>query len=430
TPVASPPATPTSDQQPVKIVPKSLRSFDAHDADFFLELLPGPRDREGLPDSIRFWKTRIEETDPDNTFSVGLIYGPSGCGKSSAVKAGLLPRLSDQVIAVYVEAIAEETEARLLNGLRKRCPALPAPLGLKETLAALRRGQGIPTGKKVLIVLDQFEQWLHAKKEEQNTELVEALRQCDGGRVQCIVMVRDDFWMAVIRFMREVEIRLVEGQNSAAVDLFPIRHAEKVLAAFGRAFGVWPDASADASKDQKQFLEQAVSGLAQEGKVICVRLALFAEMMKGKSWTPATWKEVGGTEGVGVTFLEETFSAATAPPEHRYHQKAARAVLKALLPESGTDLKGHMRSYGELLDASGYASRPQDFDDLIRILDSEIRLITPTDPEGKEGASSSQPGQKYYQLTHDYLVPSLRDWLTRKQKETRRGRAQLLLADR
>jgi predicted AAA+ superfamily ATPase len=77
-----------------------LRSFDAHDADFFLELLPGPRDREGLPDSLRFWKTRIEETDPDNTFKVGLIYGPSGCGKSSLVKAGLLPRLSEEEIAV------------------------------------------------------------------------------------------------------------------------------------------------------------------------------------------------------------------------------------------------------------------------------------------------------------------------------------------
>ena len=58
-------------------MPKGLRSFDAHDADFFLELLPGPRDRDGLPDSIRFWKTRIEETDADNTFAVGLIYGPS-----------------------------------------------------------------------------------------------------------------------------------------------------------------------------------------------------------------------------------------------------------------------------------------------------------------------------------------------------------------
>ena len=103
-------------------MPKGLRSFDAHDADFFLELLPGPRDRDGLPDSIRFWKTRIETTDADDTFSVGLIYGPSGCGKSSLVKAGLLPRLAKPVTAVYVEATAEETEARLLKGLRRQLP--------------------------------------------------------------------------------------------------------------------------------------------------------------------------------------------------------------------------------------------------------------------------------------------------------------------
>src|SRR5262249_35972627 len=119
---------------------------------------------------------------------------------------------------------------------------------------------------------------------------------------------------------------------------------------------------------------------------------------------------------------------------HRYHQKAARADLKVLLPESGSDIKGHMRSYAELLEASGYGNRPKDFDDLIRILDSEIRLITPTDPEGKETVSDSiahaKPDHKYYQLTHDYLVHSIREWLTRKQKETRRGRAELLLADR
>ena len=119
-----PPILPPSDSQPIRIVPKGLRAFDAHDANFFLELLPGPRDREGLPSSLRFWKTRIEEKDADNTFSVGLIYGPSGCGKSSLVKAGLLPHLSETVIAVYVEATTEETEPRLLNGLRKRCPAL------------------------------------------------------------------------------------------------------------------------------------------------------------------------------------------------------------------------------------------------------------------------------------------------------------------
>jgi serine/threonine protein kinase/formylglycine-generating enzyme required for sulfatase activity len=423
-------ARPTS--LPVRIVPKGLRSFDAHDAEFFLGLLPGPRDRDGLPESIRFWKTRIEESDPDNTFAVGLLYGPSGCGKSSLVKAGLVPRLAGHVVALYVEATANGTEARLLKGLRKHCPDLPADLGLIETVAALRRGRGLPLDKKLLIVLDQFEQWLHAKREEQRTELVQALRQCDGGRVQSLIMVRDDFWMAATRLMREVEIRLLEGQNAAAVDLFDVGHARKVLAAFGQAFGKLPESGH--TVEQNDFLNQAVAGLTQEGKVICVRLALFAEMLKGRPWTPASLRAMGGTEGVGVTFLEETFSAATAPPEHRYYQQAARSLLKALLPESGTNIKGHRQSHAQLLAASGYTNRPRDFEDLLRILDSEVRLITPTDAEGRAEAEAAPPnvqaGQKYYQLTHDYLVHSLRDWLTRKQRETRRGRAELRLAER
>jgi serine/threonine protein kinase/formylglycine-generating enzyme required for sulfatase activity len=444
---SSSPSTPSRSASLLgKIVPKGLRSFDATDADFFLDLLPGPRDRDGLPESIRFWKTRIETKDAESTFSVGLLYGPSGCGKSSLVKAGLLPRLARSVVVVYLEATALETEARLQKGLRRQLPDLPRNQSLLESLTALRRGRHLEPGQKVLLVLDQFEQWLHARRSLEKTELVQALRQCDGGRLQAVVLVRDDFWLAVSRFMQALEIRVLEGENSRLVDLFDPRHARKVLSAFGRSFGALPEQ--ELSKDQNAFLEQAVAGLAQDGKVISVRLALFAEMVKGKPWTPGTLKEVGGTEGVGVAFLEETFTASTAPPQHRLHQKAAQAVLNALLPDAGTEIKGHLRSHVDLLAASGYASRPRDFDDLLRILDSEIRLITPTDPEGKDeggrmkdeaetGRSPSgssfilHPSSlRYYQLTHDYLVGSLRAWLTRKQKETRKGRAELLLADR
>jgi hypothetical protein len=211
--------------------------------------------------------------------------------------------------------------------------------------------------------------------------------------------------------MRDLEVCLLEAQNSAAVDLFPVRHAEKVLAAFGRAFGTLPDNPSDCAQEQKNFVTQAISGIAEEGKVMCVRLALFAEMMKGKTWTPTTLKKVGATTGIGVTFLEETFSVSTAPPEHRYHQKAARSILRALLPDLGTDIKGHMCSGQQLLAASGYASRPKEFEDLIRILDSGVRLIAPTDLSGTDSDDDSvrmvESGERYYQLTHDYLVPSL-----------------------
>ena len=231
------PATSIQPPASLRIVPKGLRSFDAEDSDFFLELLPGPRDRDGLPDTLRFWKTRIEELDPEYTFRVGLLYGPSGCGKSSLVKAGLLPRLAEHVLRVFVEATPQDTEARLLAGIRRACPDVSRDKGLHDTLATLRRGRGIPSGRKLLLVLDQFEQWLHAHSGESNTELTAALRQCDGGRLQALMMVRDDFWMPVSELLRELEVRILEGQNAASVSLFDEMHARKVLSEYGKAYG-------------------------------------------------------------------------------------------------------------------------------------------------------------------------------------------------
>ncbi|MCA9213238.1 MAG: AAA family ATPase, partial [Planctomycetales bacterium] len=424
------PTTLDSTSQLIKIVPKGLRSFDHHDADFFLSLLPGARDRQGLPDSIRFWKARIEDTTGAETFSVGLIYGPSGCGKSSLVKAGLLPTLSQDVATVYVEAAATQTESRLRIRLQEQVSGLSANADLIKALASLRHGQSGSRCRKTLIVIDHFEQWLHANKGKSETELVKALRQCDGRSLQCIVLVRDDFWMAATKFMHELEIWLLEGQNSKCVDLFPVRHAEKVLTAIGQAFGTLPPC--ELSEEQKAFVRYSVRDLAEDGQVICVRLALFAQMMRNETWLPSTLDKVGGTRGLGVAFLEQTFSSPLAPPGNRYHQHAAQAVLKTLLPDLGTNIKGHMRSREELLESSEYNKRPRDFDELLQILDGDLRLITPTDkPATEEGiAEVATQESLYYQLTHDYLVPALRDWLTRKQQETQRGRAELRLAER
>ncbi len=68
-----------------------------------------------------------------------------------------------------------------------------------------------------------------------------ALRQCDGGRLQVILLVRDDFFASVNRLFRELEDPLLEGRNYALVDRFDRQHACKVLTAFGRAYGKLDD---------------------------------------------------------------------------------------------------------------------------------------------------------------------------------------------
>ncbi len=54
-------------------------------------------------------------------------------------------------------------------------------------------------------------------------------------------------------------------------------------------------------------------------------------------------------------------------------------MLRALLPESGTEIKGHRRTEQELQNACGLANSPAEFAELLKLLGSELRLITPVE---------------------------------------------------
>ncbi|MDB5389065.1 MAG: serine/threonine protein kinase, partial [Planctomycetaceae bacterium] len=409
------------------IVPKGLQAFDASDRDFFLGLVPGPHDREGLPQSLKFWKTRIEAVS--HPLRVGVVYGPSGCGKSSLIRAGLLPKLAASVREVVITTTAKLTEKRLLDELK---PLFQQPPGnLVDALQRLRRNASM--GRRILIVFDQFEQWLHANHASADSELVQALRQCDGEHVACLLIVRDDFWMSVHRFFRELDIRLAERENCAAVDLFDMRHARRVLHAFGHAYGHLPERTEQLSADQHQFLDQVIAELAEDDHVICVRLALFSQMIRNRSWIPETLTAIGGARGVGIRFLEDTFGPTSAPLAYRAHQVAICEMLRALLPPPGTDIKACTRTVNELVRVAEYDVHSEDFRQVLEILEHETRLLTPVDsPQPTTDATSFNVTDDSggYQLTHDYLVPSIREWLTRKQRESWRGRCELRLSER
>ena len=111
-------------------------------------------------------------------------------------------------------------------------------------------------------MIDQFEQWLHAKTEEEKSALALALRLCDGVHIQCIVMIRDDFWLSDKRFMNDIGVPISDGENAALVDLFDVRHARKVLGLFADAYGVWDNSPVEPT-ERAQFLDDAVSGLCK-----------------------------------------------------------------------------------------------------------------------------------------------------------------------
>lgn len=417
----------------VQFIPKGLRSYTAEDAPFFLDLLPGPRDRDGLPHSIRFWKTKIcEPVAEENCVPVGVVFGPSGSGKSSFIKAGLLPQLPAQVKTIYVEATPADTEVRLLKGLRQSLEGVPDDISLPELFRGLSRGQWRPSAfTKLLIVIDQFEQRLSHGDDFGLSQLARAIRYCDGKQLQCLLLTRDDFMMALSRFADALEMDLREGENSQAIDLFDRKHARRVLAKLGRAFDQLPRESVALSEERESFLDEAVNQLSRDNHVICVHLVLFAEMFRHRPWTPTELNLVGGVAGTGEKFLEATFGDAARDKRYRSQREPAQRVLEALLPSQGTDIRGAMKPQRDLVAAAKLQDHHGQFDELIKSLDGQLKLITRTDPdrplEGDSGASSRSSRDGYFQLTHDYLVPSVRSWLDHTLGTTRAGRARLRL---
>lgn len=429
-------------------VPKGLRSYSAEDADFFLELLPGPRDRNGIPESIRFWVSRICEPVPEeDRVPVGVIYGPSGSGKSSFVKAGLMPQLNHRVETIYVESTLghADTEMRLFASMRKRFPEIPDEIELQEMFRGLSLGQW-GSSKKIFVVLDQFEQRLSQADDYEQSALAKALRHCDGEHLQCLILIRDDFWLALTRFADALEMDLLEGKNSQSMDLFNQKHAQKVLIKLGHAYGRVSETIKEDS-DQFKFVESAIQQLSVGNSVICVRLTLFAEMFKTRDWTEAKLASVGGASGIGQRFLKETFDSSSVSRRYQLNGESAKSILGSLLPKSGSDIRGAMKPQTDLEDAAGLENRPEKFLELVKILDQELRLITRTDPDvsGEIDESTSDLNEPkldaecddddrngpviHYQLTHDYLVPSIRNWLEEGLKKTRRGRAELRLRE-
>ena len=166
--------------------------------------------------------------------------------------------------------------------------------------------------------------------------------------------------MAATRFMHNLEIRLVEGENTAAVDLFDLNHAAGMSSPCSDGLGVLcgcprqhlsPNIALSLSSPSPVSLATARSSRFDS--------ALFAQMVKGKTWTPASLRAVGGAQGIGVTFLEETLAfkcrcqASPSPAVGAIRSQGAPAGKR--FGHQGPDA-----SRGELREASGYTDRPED----------------------------------------------------------------------
>ena len=201
------------------------------------------------------------------TFSVGLLYGPSGSGKSSLHEgrrdsAALAPGSRD-----LRRGLPRRDRGPYPGRLEPRIPRPAPPEASSAWLTAALRERGAGIGaRRSCWFWTSSNNGCRAIAADVDGELVRALRQCDGLGCQALILVRDDFWMATTRFLRALDIRLLEGVNSVPVELFDLQHAGFVLAELGRALGRIKDGPIAPGSEEARFIEQAVKELAGAGR--------------------------------------------------------------------------------------------------------------------------------------------------------------------
>ncbi|MCC9603904.1 serine/threonine-protein kinase [Stieleria sp. JC731] len=425
-PVASVPSS-------VRLSRRGLQPFSESDAQIYLSLIPGPRDRNNVPDSIRFWNRWIMSNDPQTDHPVGVLFGPSGSGKTSYVRAGLFSQLGPDVCRVYLECRPGDLGSRLTKAIESQIDAPADGSSLRDLLHQLRSGStGSQKFRKLLIVLDQFESWAHVATLDERLDLAEALRQCDGIQIRALIITRIDYWIGTQELLRWLEVPMQEGRNVASVDLLNTSEAERILEVIGREQRTLPE-DGQLSKEQKLFLTQAVNELANDGKVICVHLVMFAEMVRRTNWTPRSLRESGGVSGACSLFFQELFEKDSGhSPEYRRIAPVVPAILAKLTPvesDNAVNVSETATSIRQAAEESGY---PHLVNDALRLLSEDLRIISVVGPDVIRSDQDRPEGNSHevrYRLAHDFLVEPVITFLIRVRKNSWRNRTMTRLVE-
>ena len=398
------------------IASRGLRAYGSDDAAAFWQLLPGPRDVRGVPRIVNWW---IDRLGLDSDRGVMVLYGPSGSGKSSLLHAGVLPSVERQGIrTVSLDASEFSTVGEITAQLAETLSLEGSP-DLAELAATIRTR----SARKVLAVIDQFEQVLAWTDRDAHEQFLLGLRQADGHRLQFVLVVRDEFWGDTSRLMRALDSPLRDDRNAMGLERFSRNHAQSVLKTWDLA------KSREGELAEQHFYEQAVDLIAEGDRVIPVRLSLLATMLGDGVWTVDRLRELAANSSLGAAYLDLVLGEQSSVSHARF-AGAARGLLNQLVPDAG-HLRGPAIEASELKRLCGMSSRDQEFADLLDLLDRQLHLITPTDGESaatnqyppRQPRQQAQSASVGYNLTHDFLVPELRDWLDATERKTIGGRA-------
>ena len=351
-----------------------------------------------------------------------LLYGESGAGKSSLLNAGVAYELRSEpefVLTVFrnwrddpLPALADAI--RKASGGRNGGDAAARPLEVIRSFAS--------TGRTLLVILDQFEEYFHyhSAAADVDSELARVLSFQDGP-AHFLISVREDWLAALDRFKgriprlfdnylrmqhlsRDGAVAAIEGPlrqfntdhpNGSGVswdDNLASRVIESILSnQTTLERGLQPD-----DRVQAPYLQMVMSSLWQR------------EMDSGSNHIHSeTLKNLGGARDIYEGHLSNTLSKELSEQERR----AAPVLFRWLVTGSG---RKQNLTVSELAESTGLPEA------LVRSVVEKLRdarILTQTSP----GRGFHEAG---YEFAHDVLAEAGLKYVRQEALETERRKAE------
>jgi len=333
-----------------------------------------------------------------------VIYGESLIGKTSLIKAGIIPKLREGNMVIYItceydplSAIKDEIEKELK---RERIRSFK----LDKSLSLVDFFKNIDFPFSVIIFIDHFENFFKQVTAEAKEEFIDEVAACSyadkPSLVKFVFSIRRDFFVQLGSFKYRLPelfnnafelTRLTESQAIEAITapakLFNIEYGRELLEAL-----IWD------IRDEQDLIAPI------HIQIVCKRLVdtLNPELLKDilpQTITYEWYDNLGGVPGILGDYLEETIRKMEELSAEDKEQ--AKGILKVMV----TSFESHPQMNVEEICA------------FIRIEEDKLRTIL----SSLVNCGLLRKSKKdTYNLISDYLLNSItKKWLTRKDIELR-----------
>ena len=255
-----------------------------------------------------------------------VVVGPSGCGKSSLVRAGLLPAVARESSWVTLTPFAPGPDpvAALSRELANAARSTPSQIrqrldhddGLVLAVEDLLCAGSSPPRRRLLVVIDQFEEILTRSPATSRAQLVELLRPAVTGLVQVVVTIRSEF---LDPLLADLDLTALPVH---IVALRPLDMAvlPRVIEGPARLAGLGVD-----SELVSQMVADTASGDALPLLAFTLE-QLAVGLPRGATLSPQRYAQLGGVQGAVIRQADAALADALAAGGRRRTD-----VLDALL---------------------------------------------------------------------------------------------------